>query len=82
MKWILLHWLRPVFTIALSLFITVKMDRLQKSFAVLCLAVFVSGAAAFLKEILDAGFWKHLEHLGLLAIAPAVVFPDANPQSI
>lgn len=62
------------FTIALSLFITVKMDRLQKSFAVLCLAVFVSQAAAFLKEILDAGFWKHLEHLGLLAIAPAVVF--------
>ncbi|MDD4356278.1 MAG: ATP-binding protein [Smithellaceae bacterium] len=62
------------FTIALSLFITGKMDRLQKSFAVLCLTVFISQAAAFLKGLIAAGFWNHLEHLGLLAIPPAVVF--------
>ncbi len=61
------------FTIALSLFITGKMDRLQKSFAALCLAVFIAQMAAFLKGLTAAGFWNHLEHLGLLAIAPAVV---------
>jgi signal transduction histidine kinase len=62
------------FTIALSLFITGKMDRMQKSFAILCLAVFISQAAAFLKGLIDAGFWNHLEYLGLLAIGPAAVF--------
>ena len=62
------------FTIALSLFITGKMDRLQKSFAILCLAVFIFQAAAFLTGLTTYGFWKHLEHLGLLAVAPAVVF--------
>ncbi|MBP1711191.1 MAG: signal transduction histidine kinase [Deltaproteobacteria bacterium] len=62
------------FTIALSLFITGKMDRLQKSFAVLCLAVFIFQAAAFLNGLLAAGFCNHLEHLGLLAGTIAVVF--------
>ncbi|MHB8136929.1 MAG: ATP-binding protein [Smithellaceae bacterium] len=61
------------FTIAFSLFITGKMDRPQKSFAGFCLAVFISQTAAFLHGLHHADFWRHIEHLGILAVAPLAV---------
>jgi len=62
------------FTIALSLFITGKMDELQKSFAAFCLAIFVAQAAALLQGLFAADFWMHVEHIGILTIAPLAVW--------
>lgn len=62
------------FTIALSLFITGKMDKLQKSFAGFCLAIFISQAAVFFRGLFAPGFWIYIEHIGLLAIAPLAVW--------
>ena len=62
------------FTIALSLFITGKMDKLQKSFAGFCLAIFVSQAAVFFRGLFAPGFWIYIEHIGILAIAPFAVW--------
>jgi two-component system sensor histidine kinase HydH len=62
------------FTIALSLFITGKMDKLQKSFAGLCLAIFMTQAAVFFQGLFAPGFWIYIEHIGILAIAPLAVW--------
>ena len=62
------------FTIALSLFITGKMDKLQTSFAGFCLAIFISQAAFFLRGLFWPGFWIYIEPIGILAIAPFAVW--------
>jgi len=62
------------FTIALSLFITGKMDKQQKSFAGFCLAIFIAQAAVFFQGLFAPEFWRYLEHLGILAIAPLAVW--------
>jgi len=62
------------FTIALSLFITGKMDKLQKSFAGFCLAIFISQAAVFFRGLFAPGFWSYIEHIGILAVAPLAVW--------
>lgn len=62
------------FTIALSLMITGKKDRLQMSFAAFCLAIFVAQAAILLSRLFASGFWRHAEYAGILAIAPGAVW--------
>jgi two-component system, NtrC family, sensor histidine kinase HydH len=62
------------FTIALSLFITGKMDKLQKSFAGFCLAIFISQSAVFFRGLFAPGFWIYIEHIGILATAPVAVW--------
>lgn len=62
------------FTIALSLFITGKMDKQQKSFAGFCLAIFIAQAAVFFQGLFAPEFWSYLEHLGILAMAPLAVW--------
>lgn len=62
------------FTIALSLFITGKMDKLQRSFAGLCLAIFLAQAAFFFRGLFAPGFWIYIEYVGILAIAPLAVW--------
>ncbi|MDD4241387.1 MAG: ATP-binding protein [Smithellaceae bacterium] len=61
------------FTIALSLFITGKTDRLHRSFAVLCLAVFLYQAAVFFRGLFAPDFWAVVATVGLPAIAPLAV---------
>lgn len=61
------------FTIALSLFITGKTDRLQRAFAVLCLAVFLHQTAVFFRELFAPDFWTAVATVGLFAIAPPAV---------
>jgi len=58
------------FTIAVSLIITGKKDKLQASFIGLCLAVFISQAGLFFHGIFMSALWKKIEYLGILAIAP------------
>lgn len=58
------------FTIAVSLMITGKKDKLQASFSGFCTAVFVSQIAAFSRHTFNAGFLLTLEYLGILAIGP------------
>ncbi|MEE9913315.1 MAG: hypothetical protein K4571_16520 [Deltaproteobacteria bacterium] len=62
------------FTIALSLFITGKMDRLQTSFAGFCLAIFISQAAVFFQGLFAPGFWIYIGHIGILTIPPLAVW--------
>ena len=62
------------FTIALSLIITGKMDRQQKSFACFCLAICVSQAAIFFRDLFAPNFWSHIESSGILATAPLAVW--------
>ena len=63
------------FTIAVSLMITGKKDKLQASFAGLCAAVFVSQAAISFGNIFHLGSLTKIRYLGTLAIAPlALVF--------
>ena len=58
------------FTIAVSLLITGKKDRLQASFSRLCAAVFISQAAISFGNIFHFGFLLKIRYLGALAIAP------------
>ena len=58
------------FIIAVSLIITGRKDKLQASFIGLCLAIFVSQAGVFFHDIFMSAFWKNIEYLGILAIAP------------
>ncbi|MCE5210858.1 MAG: hypothetical protein LLG40_04845 [Deltaproteobacteria bacterium] len=58
------------FTIAVSLMITGKKDKLQSSFAGLCAAVSVSQAAMTLGNIFHYEFLSRIQYLGGLAIAP------------
>lgn len=58
------------FIIAVSLIITGRKDKLQASFIGLCLAVFVSQAGLFFRNIFLSSFWKNIEYTGILAIAP------------
>ncbi len=62
------------FTIAVSLMITGKKDKLQASFAGLCTAVFVSQAAMVLGDIFHYDFFLKISYLGGLAIAPAALW--------
>ncbi|MBN1470495.1 MAG: hypothetical protein JW925_01845 [Syntrophaceae bacterium] len=61
------------FTIAVSLMITGKKDKLQASFAGLCAAVFVSQIAITLDNIFHYEFLFKIRYLGELAIAPAAL---------
>jgi len=62
------------FIIALSLMITGRKDKLRIAFIGLCLAVFVSQAAAFLYNYSAADFLIHIKEIGLLTIAPFAFF--------
>jgi two-component system, NtrC family, sensor histidine kinase HydH len=61
------------FVISISLMITGRKDKLQKSFAGLCAAVFVSQAAIFFGHILHSELLVQIKYLGILAIAPFAV---------
>ena len=58
------------FTIAVSLMITGRKDKLQESFSGLCAAVFISQMAIFLRNLFKYEFLLNIEYLGILAIAP------------
>lgn len=58
------------FIIAISLIITGRKDKLQASFVGLCLAVFVFQIGVFFRDIFMFTFWKKIEYMGMLAIAP------------
>jgi signal transduction histidine kinase len=58
------------FIIAVSLMITGKKDNLQASFVGLCLAIFVFQVGFFFHSIFAPAFWKNIEYLGIIAIAP------------
>lgn len=58
------------FTIAVSLMITGKKDKLQASFAGLCAAVFVAQVAIPLGTLLHFSLLIIIRYLGLLAVAP------------
>jgi signal transduction histidine kinase len=58
------------FTIALSLMITGKKDKLQASFSGFCAAIFISQIAIFLRNIFHSEFLLNVEYLGILTIAP------------
>jgi len=62
------------FTIAVSLMITGKKDRLQASFAGLCATIFVSQIAATIGTIFHEEFLFKVGYLGELAIAPAALW--------
>jgi signal transduction histidine kinase len=62
------------FIIAVSLLMTGRKEKLQLSFVGLCLAVFASQAGAFFRDIFMFAFWKNIEYLGILAIAPFALF--------
>ena len=62
------------FTIAVSLMITGKKDKLQSSFAGLCAAVFVSQAAITLGNIFHYDFLLKIRYLGMLVIAPSALW--------
>jgi signal transduction histidine kinase len=62
------------FTIAVSLMITGKKDKLQSSFAGLCAAVFVSQAAITLGNIFHYDFLIKIRYLGTLVIAPSALW--------
>lgn len=62
------------FTIALSLLITGKKDKLQASFSAFCLAIFIAHAAIFLGGLLMSDFWNYAAQSGILAIAPICVW--------
>ena len=58
------------FIIAISLMITGREDKLQRSFIGLCLAIFVSQAGFFLHNFFAQDFWKNAENIGMLVVAP------------
>jgi two-component system sensor histidine kinase HydH len=58
------------FTIAVSLMITGKINKLQASFAGLCAAVFVSQVAITIGNYFHLSFLIKSRYLGLLAVAP------------
>ncbi len=58
------------FTIAVSLLITGKKDKLQASFAALCAAVFVSQITITLENLFQIQCLIIIKYLGLLAVAP------------
>lgn len=58
------------FTIAVSLLITGKKDKLQASFAALCAAVFVSQVTITLGNLFHIPFLIIIRYLGILAVAP------------
>ena len=58
---------------AISLIVSKEKDGVRTSFAALCLAVFVLKAGEFLYGIFQAGFWKIVSHLGLLAALPLLM---------
>jgi two-component system, NtrC family, sensor histidine kinase HydH len=58
------------FTIALSLMITGKKDKLQASFSGFCAAIFISQIAIFLRNIFQSKILLNVEYLGILTIAP------------
>jgi len=60
-------------TIAVSLFIHQKKDPLYRSFAAVCLAVFLHKGGAFLYDIFPLPFWQMIRFLGLVAVAPVMV---------
>ena len=62
------------FTIALSVFITDKKDRLHISFAAFCLAVCVAEMALFSQELSPRSFWADIREIGILAMAPPAVW--------
>ncbi|MEN6468142.1 MAG: ATP-binding protein [Smithella sp.] len=62
------------FTIALSLFIMGKKDKLQVSFSVFCLAISIAQAALFFQGLFAPRFWIYVEYIGILAIAPLAVW--------
>ncbi|HOW56825.1 MAG TPA: ATP-binding protein [Smithellaceae bacterium] len=62
------------FIIAISLIITGRKDKLLTSFVALCAAVFLSQTGIFFQSIFAAGFWKTIEYLGMLAIAPLTLW--------
>jgi signal transduction histidine kinase len=61
------------FTIAVSLLISGKKDKLQASFSGLCAAVFISQTSFLLWQAYDIGFFLKLRYLGALAIAPSAL---------
>ncbi|MEN6622832.1 MAG: hypothetical protein ABFD50_14940, partial [Smithella sp.] len=62
------------FIIAISLIITGRKDKLQASFTLLCLAVFISQVGIFFYNIFMSAFWNIFEYLGILAIPPCALF--------
>jgi len=58
------------FTIAVSLLITGKKDKLQASFAALCAAVFVSQITLTLENLFNRPCLILVRYIGLLAVAP------------
>lgn len=62
------------FTIALSVFITDKKDRLHISFAAFCMAVCVAETALFSQELSPRSFWADIREIGILAMAPPAVW--------
>lgn len=62
------------FTIALSLFIAGKKDRLTVSFSCFCLAISIAQAALFFQGLFAPEFWACVRHIGILAIAPPAVW--------
>jgi two-component system, NtrC family, sensor histidine kinase HydH len=58
------------FIIAISLIITGRKDKLQASFVALSLAIFISQAGVFSRDIFMSTFWENIEYLGILATAP------------
>ena len=58
------------FIIAISLIMTGRKDKLQASFVGLCFAIFVSQVGVFFHNIFVSTFWKYIEYLGILTIAP------------
>ena len=62
------------FTIALSLFIAGKKDRLQMSFSCFCLAISIAQAALFFQGLFAPAFWIYVQRIGVLSIAPLAVW--------
>lgn len=62
------------FTMAVSLMMTGKKDKLYRAFSGLCAAVFVSQIALFLQNYFAGEFLKKMESLGLLAVAPCALY--------
>jgi len=62
------------FTIAVSLMIKGKKDKLQTSFACLCTIVLISQSAVFLRGYFDSAMLTQIEEIGILALAPASLY--------
>jgi len=60
-------------TISVSLFIHQKKDPVYRSFAVVCLAVFLHKGGTFFDGIFPSPSWQFLCFLGLVAVPPATV---------